>query len=370
MSYKLIIDTHEKGVSRHPEILTIPYEVLQITVGDYAMLDPRGQICAIFERKTYEDYGASLKDGRHGNREKMLELRRETGCRVIYIVEGCEFPRPNDCFSNIKYQNIESSMFHLMMRDNIMIWRTADTLDTAKFFVRFYESMCSMRAGGHVEFMGDPEHVDHATTEESVRDGVSKSTALLTAARPKTDIDILRIMWAQWPSITVDSADDYIALTSIYDIIAGRVNPTTLRLSSGKAPSKRVLRGFGGCDFTQQVRLLASIHGVSAATAKSALVAAYSICKSQRPILTLLELPMLDLANIKVGTKNIGVARAEKILTLFHMRRVVEVESEVKPHTKVEDAPHVPLISPESISAGVNEIMTLFRQVVPAEILQ
>ncbi len=353
----LIIDERERGVHRHFEIRTIPHEVRQITVGDYAMLDPRGQICAIFERKTYEDYGASFKDGRHGNREKLLELRRETGCRVIYIIEGAAFPRPDAYFSNVKYQNIESSMFHLMMRDNIMIWRTADTLDTARFFVRFYESLCSMRTGGHVEFTGDLEAVDTSTS-------ALQSTMLLTASRPKTDIDILRTMWAQWPSITVDSADDYIALTSIYDLIAGHVDPTTMRLSSGKAPSKRVLRGFGGCDFTQQVRLLASIPGVSAGTAKLALCAVHTY-GAKRPILTLLELPMLDLANIRVGAKTIGVARAEKILTLFHMCRLHAVEEvkEIKAHP-------IPCISAESINTGIEEIMTLFKQVISAEIFE
>jgi hypothetical protein len=291
----------------------------------------------------------------------LLELRRETGCRVIYIVEGAAFPRPDDYFSNVKYQNIESSMFHLMMRDNIMIWRTADTLDTAKFFVRFYESLCSMRTGGHQEYKGDPESVGESTAEP-----VLNSISILTAPRPKTDIDILRTMWAQWPSITVDSADDYIALTSIYDIIAGRVKPATLRLSSGKAPSKRVMRGFGGCDLSLQSRLLATIPGVSDVTARVALIAAHALNRTQRPLHTLLELPMLDLANIQVGKKTIGVARAEKILALFNMHWAhPPVE-----HTPAEEAPYIPLISAESINAGVSEIMTLFRQVIPAEIIE
>src|SRR5882762_5214242 len=92
VTYKLIIDTRESAVSCHKDAFTmITTEIAQIAVGDYAILRQFGEqetIIAIFERKTYPDYGASLKDGRHQNKDKLLALRRKTNCRVFYIMEG------------------------------------------------------------------------------------------------------------------------------------------------------------------------------------------------------------------------------------------------------------------------------------------
>jgi ERCC4-type nuclease len=92
-------------VTRHTELNDIPWSRVQITVGDYIVVSG-DKIVAVIERKTLDDYGASLKDGRANNKQKMINLRKKTGCRIIYIIEGDAFPSPNDCYSNIPYKNI------------------------------------------------------------------------------------------------------------------------------------------------------------------------------------------------------------------------------------------------------------------------
>src|ERR1700742_3181583 len=141
-SCTLIIDARERHVTRHDkEFEHITYEIKQITVGDYIVLSPGGNIVAAIERKSLEDYSASLKDGRASNINKLLDLRSKCKCRILYIIEGPEFPDPNALYGNIPYRYIESSIFHLAIRDGVGILRSKDSLDTAKMLARF---MCSM----------------------------------------------------------------------------------------------------------------------------------------------------------------------------------------------------------------------------------
>ena len=65
---KLIIDTRERNVTRHAkELEEINFEIKQITTADYVVLSPLGNIVALLERKSLDDFAASLKDGRHDN---------------------------------------------------------------------------------------------------------------------------------------------------------------------------------------------------------------------------------------------------------------------------------------------------------------
>ena len=141
---KLIADTRERNVLRHNNVFAgHSLEVKQISVGDYVIkaegTEPR--FLAVIERKSLEDFAASLKDGRHDNKNKLIDLREKTGCRIIYIIEGPPSPLPTDCFGNIPYRHIESSIFHLIIRDGICVINSVDTLDTARKLVRFCDSM-------------------------------------------------------------------------------------------------------------------------------------------------------------------------------------------------------------------------------------
>lgn len=312
---KLIIDARERHVLRHPEISAIPHVVKQITVGDYALVHGT-RIVAIFERKTYEDYAASFKDGRHTNKAKLIELRQQTGCRIIYIIEGKAFPRPDEYFSNIKYLNIESSIFHLMMRDGIQIWKTASTLDTAQSFVRFFRSMEKLYAGTGLESMYDGSYAggafDCADSAQTADPAAAEDpTAMLTAPVIKSDLDICRMMWAQIKGITVETADEFISRVSIASVL----EKTPPVLLSAKGVTKRALKGIGSIDWMTCLRVLCCIPGVSAVTAKTLLQA--------QPVRTghmraLAQSDMSQIAQIQLGRSTIGIARAERIIRLLH----------------------------------------------------
>ena len=124
---QVLIDDRERSViqyvNKFSEKYHIDYKVKRMTTGDYAIVHGN-QIIAIIERKTYADLSASFRDGRSNNKNKLLKLRSETSCIIIYLIEGPAFPDNNDLFGNIPYKHLLSHLDHLMLRDNIQIQTT------------------------------------------------------------------------------------------------------------------------------------------------------------------------------------------------------------------------------------------------------
>jgi len=88
------------------------------TIGDYAIMVPsckdpsKNILAAVFERKTWKDLAASLKDQRCTTQHKnMVELRDHKGCKLYYI-------RKQYNKINLYSQNMVS-MKCLLMRRNI-----------------------------------------------------------------------------------------------------------------------------------------------------------------------------------------------------------------------------------------------------------
>ncbi len=103
--------------------------VKSLNVGDYAILINNKIIC-IIERKTWKDIAASFKDGRKGNIAKLRGLREDTGCRIIYMMEGVV--RNKSPTAITEYKRSVSHLDHLMIRDNVHVMYSKDSLDTAQ----------------------------------------------------------------------------------------------------------------------------------------------------------------------------------------------------------------------------------------------
>lgn len=313
MVIKLLIDHRESAVLRHPELLAIPHETMQLTTGDYAIFDTeRSQILAIFERKTFEDQAASFKDGRANNKAKMIAARARTGCRLVYLFEGEAFPSPSKCFGHVPYHAIESSMFHMMIRDNIMIIRTKDTLDTAHTLARFVESMRTLVS------KCDPldDSVDASELLVDAAAAPTDSIALLTASVVIPDIDHVRSIWSCYKGITTESADEFMAKWTPHDIISGRLNPADIRgfkYRNGKSPNKRVIDSLvGACCLQQQVRMLACVPLLSKPRARELL--------SRCSLRELLSYGVVGIEMKVVNGRKIGKKAAENIIRLFNWK--------------------------------------------------
>jgi len=139
---KIIVDTREKFVFDHLNKFTYNYEISQVTIGDYAIVDTTNdKIIASIERKTYEDLAASIKDGRYQNKEKMISLREKTGCQLYYIIEGTAFPSETRRFGKIPYKVLESAIDHLSYRDKFIVIYTENVQHTIERINRLAGSL-------------------------------------------------------------------------------------------------------------------------------------------------------------------------------------------------------------------------------------
>lgn len=312
----LICDTRERNVLRHgKELENTTIEVKQITAGDYVIVTPTNTILAVIERKSLEDFAASLKDGRADNKSKLNALRSQTGCRIIYIIEGPEFPRPDDCFGNIPYRYIQSSIFHLIIRDGVSIIRTKDSLDTARTLAQFVISMDSLilkteepTKNTTIQVLTDPN------AQPIPREDI---LSLLTHKHKKSDHEVVRELWSCFPGIGVESADEYIRYWTLADIVCGRVpraDIVNFKLASGRRAGKKVVASLTGLNKLIEVRLLSSVPGISHAMAVD--------LTNETPLARLLTYPVEAIAMRHVGKsrRNLGSERAAKILKYFNYK--------------------------------------------------
>jgi ERCC4-type nuclease len=325
----LICDDRERSVTVHAaEFAGINYSIKHITTGDYAVIGPDGRLLAIIERKSLDDYGASIKDARHANKEKLTAISIKTGCRIIYIIEGKLDPKMNDQFARIPYKHIESSIHHLILRDNICVLRTKNTLDTAQTLVRFVRNCDTLIRDDIIpdravicgqEISQNDRDVVEGTVEGGTEghendNELTKNLAMLAEKHVKSDIDVVRTMWACFRGISVTSADQYINLMSLSDLLCGRIDPNVLKLNNGKAPTKRASESLRNINSDVEVKLVASVPGISR------ICAAELIKKYRLAALLTFEAGAISIITVKGKTaeRKLGMDKANKILKYFN----------------------------------------------------
>lgn len=128
MSIEIIADDREKYVipflKEQSDKLNISYKVERINIGDFA-ISYNNRIVAIIERKTWVDLAQSMRDGRKQNIQKLLDLRKQTGCLIVYLIEGIACPPEKSFFSNIPYRYLRSHLDHLIFRDGVSVMHSS-----------------------------------------------------------------------------------------------------------------------------------------------------------------------------------------------------------------------------------------------------
>lgn len=272
---KLCIDDRERAISLQRDDFILPTEVKRITIGDFALLrcreeDGEEDILAVFERKTLKDYASSIKDGRHENREKMLELRRETNCKVYYLVEGPLNPSPSTTYGKISYSTLQSSMDHLTWRDDIHVIRTPNLSGTIERLNSFCRSIGRL--------LEKEEHLSRKSVE-----GLSKKHV-------KTPEEIVVEMWRCLPGV------GFVTARKNLDVpLLRHVKESTLRPEIS-------------------VKLLGAVPMISRSMARQIL--------QERCLEELLEMNEESLSRVKLSEKRcLGKVKAKNILFYFNYTR-------------------------------------------------
>lgn len=332
----LVIDDREHKVFPHlvVEGQTIMYTKKRIQVGDFAIINKTtNQIYTIFERKTFEDYAASFKDGRYLNKEKLIDLRKKCGCQIIFIIEGPLTPRPNATFGRIPYKHIQRSIFHMQQVDGIIVHYTTSPEHSAKYLVSYLESITTIiksvlqsSANSTIElFEGGtttptitPAVVSTNLTDELTTETIPQE---LLDKTPTSDVDILRALWSCFKGINVILADVFIVKISIADVICGRVTPDQLddfKSAGGRSISKNVSKSLKDAidikDVSVALRLLSAIPGIGRQTAITIL--------ENRTLKQLLSYETGAISIISVGKNNrkLGNSAAMNIKKYFNLK--------------------------------------------------
>ncbi len=141
----LVADSHENFV--HPFLRDTGVVCIQrqIQVGDYLVCRATREgaepdILAVFERKTWKDFAASILDGRIANLDKMLEVRARTGCKLFYLLEGPAFPSPRTRFQRVPFARIQAIVTELVVFHGVFVVQTLDQRHTAERLCEFAEA--------------------------------------------------------------------------------------------------------------------------------------------------------------------------------------------------------------------------------------
>jgi ERCC4-type nuclease len=305
---KLIIDDRERAISIHKaEWNDIKYEITRITTADYIVVNETNEtVLAVIERKSLEDFAASIKDGRSENIAKLCEFREKTSCRILYLIEGDMSPKQEKEYCHIPYKTIESAIFHLIIRDNICVLRTIDTLDTAKTLMRFVRSMATLNG----------EMNQHTGGFDDVKCDETLLKEMMSQKHVKSDLDIVRELWSAFNGISIAGADEYIKAWSLADIIGGKVSRESIlqhRLSSGRQINKKVASMLMALDKSVETRILSNIPMISRVSANYILLRL-----SLRELISLSE---AELAQIAISDKKkLGMKLAKNIIIYMNYK--------------------------------------------------
>lgn len=346
----IVVDDREKKVIPYfEEYEGVRVNVGRVTTGDYAVVikdHKKGKYkpVIIFERKSWKDFADSIKDGRMENKENLLELRDKLGCKIFFILEGQPFPAPTRKIRGIPFKNILKYVDGLQLVNGFQIIQTKDQKMTAKRIVdmaiaydHYYDRILE-------EMSKTPETPENQNDQTNEVTGGAESDsdvipAELTKIRVKTNDRILTEMWISLPQVSSATAKILSEKWTIADIICGKATqdevaelryPSGVRIGVERAKKiliiSQELQPQKGKVTTlaqtiayvkAQEKLLRSIHGVSAITAKQ-------ICKKYSLRQLCETVTEKQLAEVKrseqSNARNVGPALAKKILDLLRTK--------------------------------------------------
>jgi ERCC4-type nuclease len=170
------------------------WECKRLPRADYVFCNPQMAFMMV-ERKTYEDFAQSIKDGRMENLAALIEICGARGeCRgtiVALLLEGARPTDDNALICGIPFANIRAKLDHLWMRDGVHIVETLNARDTA---LRLHSLLINMNSW--------------VNNRHSAPIAAPSTGAALMRATEKSQEEIVYLMFRQFPSIGPKSAQE------------------------------------------------------------------------------------------------------------------------------------------------------------------
>ena len=266
---------------------TISYKIERIDRGDYLIHNDSHKLLAVVERKTLDDYAASIKDGRHKNIRNLIDMRTQTGCHIVYIIEGPHIRADAANFANqraqgIALKTIQGSIFRLMVRNSIHVIWSCGPRDTAYKIAYF---TCAIEDVPVVSGAADDTSVYQVPLSESLKN------------------DPYEAMWETQLGIGSKTAADIAANYNVIEFLAIEAPHKYFKFATRLANERDA-----------QINLLAGVPMISKSMAAQIIsqINLHDICLSDTNI--------LSKCNIGAA-KKLGPKRAENILSMIRGKR-------------------------------------------------
>ena len=125
---EIIIDNRENNLIKLFEENNIKCIKKNLEIGDIQFIE-NDKIIYILERKTINDLGASIKDGRY--KEQKMRLLSNHSDNIYYIIEG----NIDDC-NTLNRKALMGSIINMSFRDNIKVISSNNIKDTYDIIVQ------------------------------------------------------------------------------------------------------------------------------------------------------------------------------------------------------------------------------------------
>lgn len=308
---KLTVDDRERFVIPFfKETYTdIEIEVKRIQIGDF-VISKNDKILFAIERKSWSDLSASIKDGRKENIKKLKILREQTGCKLLYLMEGKARFEEDKRIGRIPYKSLQAHLDHIMIRDDIYVIHSNNEEDSANRLVEFMTNYLTLP---YEKIIGGKEIVIEQEPQESNND-----MNILTVVVPKTELEIIYNIWSEVPNVTSKTASLFIeAKYHISDLFLGNITKadiSTMKYPNGTiigARSTKIIKvvdNENANNYKYYCNIMAAVPGITKKTA------AVILTKVTFNDLIKGTLSLKELADIKKTAKSrIGKSSADKI---------------------------------------------------------
>lgn len=260
---------------------TYPLIIKTLTTGDYAILC-NGCIKIIIERKTWKDLADTLKDPkRKANHQKLLNLREECGCSIVYLIEGTFNPSTTRTINKVPYDNLEAYLDHVMIRDNCQVIQCYNSEESAKRIIRLVKHCTTIKfpdtiIGGsssidNNELDNNTDNTDNIVNNNNIDNEIDNKN-LLYKTHKKDDKAMAESIYLGMNGVSIVTLD-LIRKYSIYDLLYDKVCHVELPFlryqSGGLLGDKRANTIIqNASSHLIHERMLCKINGVTKETAK------------------------------------------------------------------------------------------------------
>jgi len=342
-----IVDDRERAMFPYIENINLNYVKQRLPIGDYIIKSQNNELLACIERKTLDDYGASIKDNRkYENFDKMFSLRARLPHLQLYlIVEGGKkitafkkdynpnennitvkmddleikyvIPDPETTFSGIKYKSIFTSATNLMVERDVHVIYTMSRQDTADKLAKLVETFTKKRPNIQCSTFKDfatsenlrikynvnpaaemalTSTIDEHFKEERVGAGKFVRSELEEAARCLSKLK----------GISKDTAFLILNTHTIIEAIKSPIEISEIKRESGRKLGKTIFAAIDISNDDENFELL--LTGITGITVKT-------LNKSIK-----FEMVLEDNIN-KLGT--LGKARTEKVISILNIKKAL-----------------------------------------------